>query len=137
MDRLLYSSSPTPLKPHLKRLPHLPRLGRIDPSKLHFPSSTRSEFAGLNSFSCRNQNPILSSSPPSPLPISSNTSLSLTDSRDGSAPKPHFLPQIEISPSGERKVCRKVWSMGVVFETLLFTKHLIIIAINMIHFCVV
>lgn len=103
MDRLLYSSSPTPLKPHLKRLPHLPRLGRIDPSKLHFPSSTRSEFAGLNSFSCRNQNPILSSSPPSPLPISSNTSLSLTDSRDGSAPKPHFLQQIEISPSGERK----------------------------------
>ncbi|KAA0045742.1 hypothetical protein IC582_024971 [Cucumis melo] len=100
MDRLLYSPSPTPLKPHLNRLPHLPRLARIDPSKLHFPSSTRSEFAGVHSFSSRNENPILSSSS---LPISSNTLLSLNDSRDGSVSKPHFLQQIDNFPSGERK----------------------------------
>lgn len=134
MDRLLYSPSPTPLKPHLNRLPHLPRLPRIDPSKLHFPSSTRSEFAGVHSFSSRNENPILSSSS---LPISSNTLLSLNDSRDGSVPKPQFHQQIEDFPSGERKVCWEIWLVGVVFGTLLFMKHFVLIEINMLHFCVV
>lgn len=117
MERLLYSSSPTSLKPLFKHLPLLPRLGRIDPSNLHFPSSTRSQFSGLNSFSCRNEKSVLYSCSSSPLHISSDSLLSLTDSRDGSAPKPHFLQQIQILPSGERKVSWQNWS------TVLFLWH--------------
>lgn len=120
MERLLYSSSPTPLKPHLRRPPLLPRLPRIDQLKLHFPSSTRSEFGGVNSFSCRSENLFLPSSSSRPPPASSNSLLSLTDSRDGSSPNPHLCQRIEIPPSAGRKVFRQIWSMGVVFATLLY-----------------
>lgn len=101
MEKLLYSSSPTRLKAHLiNRAPFLPPLRRIDPSKLHFPSSTRSEFTPLNSFSSRIENSFL---PSSSLPRHPVSSLFLADSRDGSPPKPHVLQRIGTLPSGEQK----------------------------------
>lgn len=66
MDRLLSSSSPTPLKiHHFKSSPFVPRLGRIDSVRLSFASSTRPDFRRLTSLSCKHGNPSTSSSPSS------------------------------------------------------------------------
>lgn len=80
MERLLYSSSPTPtLKFHLKPTPFLPPLRRVDSLKFGLPSIPRPEFRRLNLVSCKHENP---STPPP-----------LVYSRTGSVPKSHFHQQ--------------------------------------------
>ena len=117
MERLLYSSSPTPLKVHLKSSSFVPRLGRIDSPSLGFLLPTRPKSRRVSSLSCKNENPSPSSScTSSPL----NNSPALSSSRaglpNGSVPKPHFLKQIE----GEASEKRKVWSSGLWFVWKLF-----------------
>ncbi|KAB5541597.1 hypothetical protein DKX38_014571 [Salix brachista] len=89
MERLLYSSSPTPLKTHLKKpTPLLPRVCRLELPKPSFPSLTRPKFRRVNSVSCKHENP---SSPFIKLPSLSPFQV---ESSSGSTPKSHFVKQI-------------------------------------------
>ncbi|KAJ6692899.1 hypothetical protein OIU79_014602 [Salix purpurea] len=89
MERLLYSSSPTPLKTHLKKpTPLLPRVCRLELPKPGFPSLTRPKFRRVNSVSCKHEN---SSTPFIKLPSLSPLQV---DSSSGSTPKSHFVKQI-------------------------------------------
>ncbi|PON32501.1 high-affinity nickel-transport family protein [Parasponia andersonii] len=100
MERLLSSSSPTPLKTHLIPSPFLARLARVDSSKLSF----RPELRRFSSLSCKSEN----SSPSSIQPYSSsslstpsnNLPAALSSSPDassnGSVPEPQNLKQISI-----------------------------------------
>ncbi|PNT21220.1 hypothetical protein POPTR_009G135600v4 [Populus trichocarpa] len=89
MERLLYSSSPTPLKTHFKKpTPLLPRLCKLELPKPGFPSLTRPEFRRVNSVSCKHENP---SNPFIKLPSLSPLKV---DSSSGSTPKSHLVKQI-------------------------------------------
>ncbi|KAH8498105.1 hypothetical protein Peur_073325 [Populus x canadensis] len=89
MERLLYSSSPTPLKIHFKKpTPLLPRLCKLELPKPGFPSLTRPEFRRVNSVSCKHENP---SNPFIKLPSLSPLKV---DSSSGSTPKSHLVKQI-------------------------------------------
>ncbi|KAI5577530.1 hypothetical protein BDE02_09G120100 [Populus trichocarpa] len=89
MERLLYSSSPTPLKTHFKKpTPLLPRLCKLELPKPGFPSLTRPEFRRVNSVSCKHENP---SNPFIKLPSLSPLKV---DSSSGSTPKSHHVKQI-------------------------------------------
>ncbi|OAY37370.1 uncharacterized protein LOC110626849 [Manihot esculenta] len=91
MERLLYSSSPTPtLKFHLKPTLFLPPLRRVDSLKFGLPSIPRPEFRRLNLVSCKHENP---STPPP-----------LVFSRTGSVPKSHFHQQIVNGAPVQQKV---------------------------------
>ncbi|XP_059454319.1 chloroplast protein FOR GROWTH AND FERTILITY 2 [Corylus avellana] len=104
MERLLYSSSPTPFKVHLKSSSFVPRLGRIDSPSLGFLLPTRPKSRRVISLSCKNENPSPSSScTSSPLNNSQAPSSSRAGSPNGSVPKPHFLKQIEGEASEKRK----------------------------------
>uniref|UniRef100_A0A6N2L4W7 Uncharacterized protein n=1 Tax=Salix viminalis TaxID=40686 RepID=A0A6N2L4W7_SALVM len=89
MERLLYSSSPTPLKTHLKKpTPLLPRVCRLELPKPGFPSLTRPKFRRVNSVSCKHENPstpFIKLSSLSPLQV---------DSSSGSTPKSQLVKQI-------------------------------------------
>ncbi|XP_008236027.1 PREDICTED: uncharacterized protein LOC103334831 [Prunus mume] len=107
MERLLSSSSPTPLKLHLKPSPFLHRLGRIDSGKLNLPASQLPNLRRVSLVSCKRQNPSpLSSSSPSPS-ASSNILPSLSsnqaESPIGSEPKYQPLNQIATGASKQRK----------------------------------
>ncbi|KAJ9178800.1 hypothetical protein P3X46_010652 [Hevea brasiliensis] len=98
MERLLHSSSPTPiLKFHLKPNPFLPPLRRFDLPKLGFPSLERPEFRRLNLVSCSHENP---STPSIKLPSLSPPPVY---SRTGSIPKSHFPQQIANGASVQQK----------------------------------
>lgn len=89
MERLLYSSSPTPLKTHFKKpTPLLPRLCKLELPKPGFPSLTRPDFRRVNSVSCKHENP---SNPFIKLPSLSPLKV---DSSSGSTPKSHLVKQI-------------------------------------------
>lgn len=89
MERLLYSSSPTPLKTHFKKpTPLLPRLCKLELPKPGFPSLTRPVFRRVNSVSCKHENP---SNPFIKLPSLSPLKV---DSSSGSTPKSHLVKQI-------------------------------------------
>ncbi|PON89970.1 high-affinity nickel-transport family protein [Trema orientale] len=100
MERLLSSSSPTPLKTHLRPSPFLPRLARVDSSKLSF----RPELRRFSSLSCKSEKSSPSSIRPyssSSLSTSSNNlpaalSSSPDASSNGSVPEPQNLEQISI-----------------------------------------
>ncbi|GLT30755.1 hypothetical protein SLA2020_055440 [Shorea laevis] len=104
MERLLYSSSPTPFKVCHKPQPFLSRLGRFNSPKLNLPSLTRPEHRRVNSISCKSENP----SPVSPYQSSvskvvpSNNS-HRGDSANGSLPSANFLDLIAAGGSGTRK----------------------------------
>ncbi|EEF29195.1 uncharacterized protein LOC8270669 [Ricinus communis] len=85
MERLLYSSSPTPLKFSLKSTSFLPRIHSL---KLGFGPLTRPDFRRVNSVSCKHDNP---SNPLTSVKLPSLSPLPPT----GSTPKSHFNNQIE------------------------------------------
>ncbi|KAJ4834529.1 hypothetical protein Tsubulata_013666 [Turnera subulata] len=100
MERLLYSSSPTPLKIHLKPTPLLPRLARIDSPKPGSPTLPRLELRRVNSVSCKYANP----SPPfDGLPSPSPPRV---DSATGSASKPNLFKPV----AGEASVQKKLFA---------------------------
>ncbi|OMO92748.1 Nickel/cobalt transporter, high-affinity [Corchorus olitorius] len=109
MERLLYSSSPTPLKLSRNPSSSLSRLGRFDSPKLNFlPSRTRPPLRRALSISCKTDNPAQSSS--SPLTNPSNGLPSLVSPRvdsghsaNGSAPSFDFLKLTAIGASAQRK----------------------------------
>ncbi|XP_065865886.1 chloroplast protein FOR GROWTH AND FERTILITY 1 [Euphorbia lathyris] len=97
MERLLYSSSPTPLKIHSKSNLFLPRLPRTESSKSIFFPLRRPAFRRLHSLSCNHETSStkLPSLSPLPLPI---------DFPTGSMPKSHFSKQIANGASLQQKV---------------------------------
>ncbi|KAF5752009.1 hypothetical protein HS088_TW02G01029 [Tripterygium wilfordii] len=100
MERLLYSSSPTPLKTQLKQQqssPYLSRLGRFHSSRLGLFSSPRLDFRRVSSLICRNENPA------SPCRKLSALSVSRVDSSVGSIPNSHFLKEIPNDGSTHQK----------------------------------
>ena len=105
MERLLYSSSPTPFKLALKPSPFLRRLGRVDSSRLGFSPLTRTVSSRVGIFSCKNENPSPSSAcSSSPLDNSRALPSYRIGSPNGSVPKPNFLEQIAVGASEQRKV---------------------------------
>ncbi|GMY05438.1 urease accessory protein ureh [Fagus crenata] len=104
MERLLYSSSPTPFRLALKPSPFLRRLGRVDSSRLGFSLLTRTESRRVGIFSCKNENPSPSSAcSSSPLDNSRALPSYRIGSPNGSVPKPNFLEQIAVGASEQRK----------------------------------
>ncbi|KAG6762997.1 hypothetical protein POTOM_033525 [Populus tomentosa] len=102
MERLLYSSSPTPLKTHFKKpTPLLPRLCKLELPKPSFPSLTRPDFRRVNSVSCKHENP---SNPFIKLPSRSPLKV---DSSSGSTPKSHLVKQIVDGVSVKSKLLRR------------------------------
>ncbi|KAF7841241.1 uncharacterized protein G2W53_003539 [Senna tora] len=107
MDRLLSSSSPTPLKSNLKQPSTLlSRTTRFDPSNFVFPSSERSNFRRPSLISCKHENPFPlstntasfdSSVPQNNLPFLSSSS------PDSSTPRSSILNQITSGVFGKRK----------------------------------
>lgn len=108
MERLLYSSSPTPFKLTLKPSPFVPRLARVDSARLAFSPLTRAESRRFGSFSCKNENPSpFSACSSSPLDNLHALPSSPVGSPNGSVPKPNLLKQIAVGASEKRKV----WSL--------------------------
>ncbi|KAL4616223.1 hypothetical protein ACB092_07G183100 [Castanea dentata] len=104
MERLLYSSSPTPFKLSLKPFPFVPRLGRVDSARLAFSPLTRAESRRVASFSCKNENPSrFSACSSSPLDNLHPLPSSRVGSPNGSVPKPNLLKQIAVGSSEKRK----------------------------------
>ncbi|XP_075674000.1 chloroplast protein FOR GROWTH AND FERTILITY 2-like [Castanea sativa] len=104
MERLLYSSSPTPFKLTLKPSPFVPRLGRVDSARLAFSPLTRAESRRVVSFSCKNENPSrFSACSSSPLDNLHPLPSSRVGSPNGSVPKPNLLKQIAVGSSEKRK----------------------------------
>ncbi|GLU02725.1 hypothetical protein SLE2022_199650 [Rubroshorea leprosula] len=104
MERLLYSSSPTPFKVCQKPQPFLSRLGRFNSPKLNLLSLTRPEHRRLSSISCNSENP----SPVSPYQSSVSKSVPSNnshrgDSANGSLTSANFLDLIAAGGSGTRK----------------------------------
>ncbi|KAF5745354.1 hypothetical protein HS088_TW07G00938 [Tripterygium wilfordii] len=100
MERILYPSSPTPLKTQLKQQqssPYLTRLGRFDPARLGLFSSPRSDFRRPFSLICRNENPssLWNKLPP--------LSVSRIYSSVGSIPNSHSLKEIPNDVSTHHK----------------------------------
>ncbi|KAF3952126.1 hypothetical protein ACB098_07G147000 [Castanea mollissima] len=104
MERLLYSSSPTPFKLTLKPSPFVPRLGRVDSARLAFSPLTRAESRRVASFSCKNENPSrFSACSSSPLDNLHPLPSSRVGSPNGSVPKPNLLKLIAVGSSEKRK----------------------------------
>ncbi|KAK4258482.1 hypothetical protein QN277_004925 [Acacia crassicarpa] len=108
MDRLLSSSSPTPLKLSLKPSTLLIRTSRFDSSTPIFSSSKRSDCRGVNSISCKHEtSPSLSTNTPpfasSRLRNSLLSPSSSTAGSDSSAPKSPLLNQIRNGAFDKRK----------------------------------
>ncbi|XVE93864.1 hypothetical protein REPUB_Repub01dG0231400 [Reevesia pubescens] len=107
MERLLYSSSPTPLEISRKPSPLLSRLARFDSPKLNFhPSLTRPQLRRVISISCKaHDNPSQFLSSQSYL---SNELPSLgsprVDSANGSTPSSNFLKLIAIGASPRKAI---------------------------------
>ncbi|KAL6275015.1 hypothetical protein ACE6H2_025707 [Prunus campanulata] len=102
MKRLLSSSSPTPLKLHVKPSPFLPPLARIASAKLNFPASQLPNLRRVSLVSCKHQNPspIFSSSPSSSAP--SNILPALSPNRP-ELPNPQIIKKIANGASTQRK----------------------------------
>ncbi|XP_050260564.1 uncharacterized protein LOC126705554 [Quercus robur] len=104
MERLLYSSSPTPFKLILKPCPFVPRLARVDSARLAFSPLTRAKSRRVGSFSCKNENPSpFSACSSSPLDNLHALPSSPVGSPNGSVPKPNLLKQIAVGASEKRK----------------------------------
>ncbi|XP_041014503.1 uncharacterized protein LOC121257538 [Juglans microcarpa x Juglans regia] len=107
MERLLYSSSPTPFKLHPKHSPFFHhRLCGFDWARLRFLHPTRPDSKRVSSFSCKRKNPSSSSSSWSSSVSSSSPALpsSLVGSPAGSVPKSHFLKRVSLGTSDQQKV---------------------------------
>lgn len=107
MERLLYSSSPTPFKLRPKNSPFVHhRLCGFDSAKLGFLRPTRPESKRFGSFSCKRKNPSSSSSSCSSSASSNSLALpsSLVGSPAGSLPKSHFLKRVSVGTSDQQKV---------------------------------
>ncbi|XP_022748356.1 uncharacterized protein LOC111297978 [Durio zibethinus] len=105
MERLLYSSSPTPLEISGKPSPLSYRLARFDYPKLNFlPSLTRPQLRRVISVSCKSENPSRFSSPQTN-PRNELPSLGSprVESAYGSTPSSNFLKLIAIGASAQRK----------------------------------
>ncbi|CAK7329483.1 unnamed protein product [Dovyalis caffra] len=117
MERLLYSSSPTTLKIHLKKpTPLVPRLSKLELPKLGFPSLTRPEFRRVNSVSCKHEDPstpFIKLPSPSPLQVFSST---------GSTPKSRLVKQIVDGVSVKSKAAT-VGIFMVVSALIMFLIH--------------
>ncbi|KAG6711925.1 hypothetical protein I3843_05G074600 [Carya illinoinensis] len=105
MERLLYSSSPTPFKLHPKRALFVPRFGGLDSARLGFLQTIPSDSRRVSSFSCKNDDPSPSSScSSSGLRNSPALPSSRLGSPNGPVRKPHLLKQIAVGTTEQRKV---------------------------------
>ncbi|KAG6709235.1 hypothetical protein I3843_06G115500 [Carya illinoinensis] len=124
MERLLYSSSPTPFKLRPKNSPFVHhRLCGFDSAKLGFLRPTRPESKRFGSFSCKRKNPSSSSSSCSSSASSNSLALpsSLVGSPAGSLPKSHFLKRVSVGTSDQQKVINvgKCMVLSALIMTLL------------------
>ncbi|MFQ6654805.1 hypothetical protein Gotur_025631 [Gossypium turneri] len=106
MERLLYSSSPTPLEISRKPSPSLSRLARFDSPTLGFvPSLTRPQLRRFISISCKADNNPSHFSYPLSNPSNELPSLGSprVDSANGSTPTSNFLKLVAIKASAQRK----------------------------------
>ncbi|KAK8479978.1 hypothetical protein V6N13_090071 [Hibiscus sabdariffa] len=106
MERLLYSSSPTPLEISRKPSPFLSRLPRFDsPKPSSVPSLTRPQLKRIISISCKADNNPSRFSYPQSNPSNESPSLGSPpiDSANGSTPTFNFLKLIAIKASAQRK----------------------------------
>ncbi|KAB2602393.1 hypothetical protein D8674_003398 [Pyrus ussuriensis x Pyrus communis] len=107
MERLLSSSSPTPLKLHLKPSPLLNRPALIQSAKLGFPASQLPNFRRVGLVSCKRQNPSPfssgSHSSSAPCNILPSLSSNQAGSPNGSEPKSQILNQIATGVPKQRK----------------------------------
>ncbi|XVF00866.1 hypothetical protein REPUB_Repub04eG0038800 [Reevesia pubescens] len=105
MERLLYSSYPTPLEISRKPSPFLSRLARFDSPQLNFlPSLTRPQLRRVISISCKAENPSqFLSSQSNPRNELSSLASPRVDSANVSTPSSNFLKLIAIGASAQRK----------------------------------
>ncbi|XVE48851.1 hypothetical protein DITRI_Ditri01bG0035000 [Diplodiscus trichospermus] len=105
MEKLLYSSSPTPFEISRKSSTFISRFGRFDSRKLNFlPSLTRPQLRRVISISCKAEDPSLlysrPSNPSNELPTPRSPQVV---SANGSTPDSNFLKLIAIGASAQRK----------------------------------